>query len=72
MVKPFGVNHGSDDGIGKELIEMCIRDRAPDNFKNDPDVKQFYQHFQETLQRNNGTMEDLSLIHIYFLKSGRR
>lgn len=35
-----------------------IMANAPESFKNDPEVKQFYQHYQETLRRNNGTMED--------------
>lgn len=48
------------DGL-PSWIEFIMA-KAPDNFKNDPDVKQFYQHFQETLQRNNGTMEDVPAI----------
>ena len=48
------------DGL-PSWIEFIMA-KAPDNFKNDPDVKQFYQHFQETLQLNNGTMEDVPAV----------
>lgn len=39
-----------------------IMAKAPDSFKNDPEVKQFYQNYQESLQRNNGTLEDIPAV----------
>lgn len=36
--------------------------KAPDSFKNNPDVKQFYANFQESQRRSNGTVEDIPAV----------